>query len=85
MHCVTNVDAIAVNAIAGSIYAVNAWERIADRRRGISRLEREQRIWLRNRSFVLELGLDPLEVLGPPPGAVPEPAPVRVREDAVLA
>jgi hypothetical protein len=85
MHCVTNVDAIAVNAVAGSIFAVNAWERIVDRRRGISRLERAQRIWLRNQSFLRELGLDPIEILGPPPGAVPEPAPAAVREAAVLA
>jgi hypothetical protein len=85
MHCVTNVDAIAVNAVAGSIFAVNAWERIADRRRGISRLERAQRIWLRNQSFLRELGLDPIEILGPPPGAVPEPAPAAVREAAVQA
>lgn len=89
MNCVTNVDAIAINVVAGSIFAANAWERAADRRRGISRLEREQRTWIRNRSFMLELGLDPLEILGPPPGAAPTPttapAPAPAREAPVRA
>jgi hypothetical protein len=75
MSCVTNIDALAVNALAGSIFAANAWERISDRRRGITRLERAQRIWLRNQSFMRELGLDPVAVLGPPPGVEVEAAP----------
>jgi hypothetical protein len=88
MNCVTNVDALAINAVAGSIFAVNAWERISDRRRGISRLERAQRTWIRNQSFMRELGLDPIEILGPPPGHVPMPAApdtVPAREETVLA
>ena len=75
MNCVTNVDALAINVVAGSIFAANAWERVADRRRGISRVEREQRTWIRNQSFMRELGLDPVAIIGPPPGVRPAPAP----------
>jgi hypothetical protein len=89
MNCVTNVDALAVNAVAGSIFAVNAWERISDRRRGISRLERAQRTWIRNASFMRELGFEPIDILGPPPGHAPvpiaEPASPRPIEAPVLA
>ena len=87
MNCVTNVDAIAINVVAGSIFAVNARERVSDRRKGISRLERAQRTYIRNQSFMRELGLDPLEILGPPPGheLVPTTAPTPAREAAVLA
>jgi len=74
MSCVSNVDTLAANGLMGVIAAVNGWERIADRRRGITRLERAQRIWLRNQSFMRSLDLDPIEVLGPPPG-VPASAP----------
>ena len=87
MNCVTNVDAIAINVVAGSIFAVNAWERASDRRRGISRLERQQRTWLRNASFMRELGFEPIDILGPPPGhdLVPLPSTAEVVEDPVLA
>jgi hypothetical protein len=87
MNCVTNVDAIAINVVAGSIFAVNAWERVSDRRKGISRLERAQRTWIRNASFMRELGFEPIDILGPPPGhdPVPTPAPAPAREAAVLA
>ena len=74
MSCVSNVDALAANGLMGVIAAVNGWERVADRRRGITRLERAQRTWLRNQSFMRSLDLDPIEVLGPPPG-VPVSAP----------
>ena len=74
MNCVTNLDAIGLNLMAGAVITVNVAERLSDRRQGISRLERAQRIWLRNQSFMLELGLDPIEVLGLPPGVEREPA-----------
>lgn len=68
MNCVSNVDAIAANVVAGVVVAINAAERISDRRQGITPLERAQRTWLRNQSFMKEMDLDPIAVLGPPPG-----------------
>ncbi len=68
MNCVSNSDALAANVVGAAILAVNGWERWSDRRRGITRLERAQRTWLRNKAFIESLDLDPLEVLGPAPG-----------------
>lgn len=71
MTCVSNVDVVAAHAVTGAVLAVNGWERLSDRRRGIGRVERAQRTWLRNASFVDQLGLDPVAVLGPAPGGAP--------------
>lgn len=68
MSCVSNVDALAANTMAGVVAVLNARERWSDRRQGITPLERAQRTWLRNQSFMNDLGLDPVEVLGSPPG-----------------
>ncbi len=76
MNCVSNVDAMAANTVIGVVVAVNGWERLSDRRSGITRLERAQRTWLRNHAFMRELGLDPIGVLGLPPGT-PAAAPLR--------
>lgn len=67
MSCVSNTDAIGANLLVGAVIATNLRERVADRRRGITRLERRQRTWIRNRSFVESLGLDPALVMGPAP------------------
>lgn len=80
MSCVSNVDAIAANTVAGVVIAINAWERVSDRRQGITRLERAQRTWLRNQSFMRSMGLDPISVLGPPPGTT-----VPIRSAAAFA
>lgn len=86
MNCVSNVDAIAATTVAGVVIAINAWERVSDRRRGITRLERAQRTWLRNESFMRTMGLDPVSVLGPPPGTQPTaPSIVLVRPAAAFA
>lgn len=85
MNCVSNIDAVAANVLAGAVIAVNAAERISDRRQGITRLERSQRTWLRNRAFMIDMGLDPIAVLGPPPGVVPQPAKAAPSSVSVLA
>lgn len=73
-NCFTNVEAAAINVAVGAVLLRNAWEKHADRRDGITPIEREQRTWLRNASFMQELDLDPIEILGPPPGVdVPLP------------
>ena len=75
---------------AGAVVATNAWEARADRRAGVSPLERAQRTWLRNKAFMEELGLDPIEVLGRPPrqpaapAAAPAPVAVAVEGDVPL-
>jgi hypothetical protein len=76
MNCVTNLDALCINAVGAAIVATNVWERVSDRRQGISRLEREQRTYIRNASFMRELGLEPIDILGPPPGHIPVAEPV---------
>lgn len=75
--CTTLFDLAATNVALGAVVATNWHERVQDRRRGISRLEREQRTWESNAAFLRSMGLEPLVVIGAPPAlpVVPVEAP----------
>lgn len=65
--CTTALDTAGFHVMVGAVVVTNAYERWTDRRRGIDRVERAQRTWLTNASFVRSMGMDPHAVLGPPP------------------
>ncbi len=74
-------DLVVTNAALGAVVATNCWERVSDRRNGISRLERELRTWEENAAFMRSMGLEPMLVLGAPP-TVPVVAPTRASDAA---
>ena len=86
VNCVTSAEAVAPG-VAGATAAGNELRRIVfDALRGRTAHERRRETWHANAAFIASLGLDPQEVLGPPPR--PEPAPRAVASmggEAVLA
>ena len=67
MSCVTNADALAVSMV-GAAAAANEMRRVAwDALCGRSAFERRLHVWEANVAFISSLGLDPDELLGPPP------------------
>lgn len=73
MSCMTTADALATNSVLIAAGAVRFRERIVDRLRGRSRLDRAQETWESNAAFMRTLDLDPLETLGAPPAVPTEP------------
>lgn len=65
--CLQNIEALIVCGAGAAVAATNAWEAHTDRLAGVTPTERAQRTWLRNKAFMEELGLDPVQVLGLPP------------------
>jgi hypothetical protein len=64
--CMTNADAVFWSGAAAVPLAVHAVTRARDRLRGETSRRRDAAYWS-NTAFVESLGLDPVDVLGPPP------------------
>ena len=76
MNCVSNTEALAIS-LAGATTAAHELRRVIwDALQGRPAYERKLERYESDVAFISSLGLDPAEVLGPPP-AVPAPAPVR--------
>jgi hypothetical protein len=78
VNCVTHTEVLAISFAGATTAALELRRVISDALRGRPAYERKRERWEADVAFISSLGMDPVEVLGPPPMA-PAPRPASVR------
>jgi hypothetical protein len=78
VNCLTSYEAVAINSVVVATAGSSLWQRLTSR---TPRELQRQQVWESDADFVRSLGLDPADVLGPPPLRDPAPDHERVEPE----